>query len=100
MEREKGKVIDHSGKPIVCLTIYDNSVEVSYNTLDKYLNKKGIAYKIGAHSGKKPLLSTQNQLFIAKVFVHKDRTNKGTELSTVIFLSPRTWSNCLLHTDK
>ena len=55
-----------------------------YNTLVKYVTKVSVARKIGAQAGKKPLLTKEDQRFVAEVLARKDRSNDGAEMCQVL----------------
>jgi hypothetical protein len=78
-EDKTGEALDSNGEKLR-LAVYSNVVGIPYNTLKKFVGaKQETRREVGKSVGKAPLLPKEDQLFLAELFVRKDRANDGAK---------------------
>jgi hypothetical protein len=78
-EDKTGEALDSNGEKLG-LPAYSNVVGTPCNTLKKFVGaKQETRREVGKSVGEAPLLPKEDQLFLAELFVRKDRANDGAK---------------------
>jgi hypothetical protein len=83
-EDESSKALDSNGEKLLC-AVCSGVVGTPHNNFKKFVTaKQETRCEDGKSVGKAPLLAKEDQLFLAEIFVRKDRANDGAQLKEAI----------------